>query len=58
VQTTNINKVGTFIFYQLAKSLLVIELTYLEGRDGDVVVNRPYGWEDVPMFNARINISY
>ena len=38
MQTTNINNVRTFIFYQLAMSLLVIVFTYLEGRDGDVVV--------------------
>jgi len=38
VQTTNMNKVGTFIFYQLTMSLLVIDFTYLVGRDGDVVV--------------------
>jgi len=54
-------------------SLLVIDFTYLEGRDRDIVVKelaavyfqtngvasylfkRPYGWEEVPMFNARIN---
>jgi len=54
-------------------SLLVIDFTYLEGRDCDIVVkelvsvdfhsNRvasylfksSYGWEEVPMFNARIN---
>jgi len=54
-------------------SLLVIDFTYLEGRDGDIVVKvlaavdfqsnrvasylfkRPYGWEELPMFNARIN---
>ena len=51
----------------------MIDFTYLEGRDGDIVVKeiaavdfqsnrvasylfqRPYGWEEVPMFNARIN---
>jgi hypothetical protein len=54
-------------------SLLVIEVTYLEGRDGELVVKelagaashcnkmssyvfkRPYNWEDVPIFNTRIN---
>jgi len=54
-------------------SVLVIDFTYLEGRDGDIVVkelaavdfqsNRVSsyvfkglnGWEEVPMFNARIN---
>jgi len=54
-------------------SFIVIEFTYLEGRDGDIVVKvlaavefhsnrvatylfkRPYVWEDLPMFNARIN---
>jgi len=73
VQTTNINKVSTLIFYQLTVSLLVIDFTNLEGRDGDIAVKelaavdfqgnrvasylfkRPYGWEEVPMFNARIN---
>jgi len=38
VQTTNINKVRTLIFYQLTMSLLVIDFTYLEGRDGDILV--------------------
>ena len=54
-------------------SLLVIDFTYLEGRDGELLVKelatvdshrnrvssyifkKPYGWEEVPMFNARIN---
>ena len=54
-------------------SLLVINFTYLEGRDGELLVKelaavdshrnrvssyifkKPYGWEEVPMFNARIN---
>jgi hypothetical protein len=54
-------------------SLIVIDFTFLEGRDGEIVVNdlavvdshnkrvssyvfkRPYGWEDVPFFNARMN---
>ena len=54
-------------------SVLVIDLTYLEGWDCELVVkelaavdshsNRvssyvfksPYVWEEVPMFNARIN---
>ena len=53
-------------------SLLVIDFTYLEGRDGELLVKelaavdshrnrvssyifkKPYGWEEVPMFNARI----
>ena len=53
-------------------SLLVIDFTYLEGRDGERLVKelasvdshrnrvssyifkKPYGWEEVPMFNARI----
>ena len=73
MQTTDINKVRTFIFYQLTMSFLVIDFTYLEGRDGDIVVKefsvvdfhsnsvasylfkRPYGWEEVPLFNARTN---
>ena len=38
MQTTNINKVRTFIFYQLTMSLLVIDFTYLEGRNGDIVI--------------------
>ena len=54
-------------------SLLVIDFTYLDGRDGEMVVKelplstppatgayhivfkRSYSWEEVPMFNARIN---
>jgi len=73
MQTTDINKVRTVIFYQLTMSLLVIDFTYLEGRDGDIVVKelsvvdfhsnsvasylfkRPYGWEEVPLFNAHIS---
>jgi len=38
VQTTNINKVRTLTFYQLTLSLLVIDFTYLEGSDCDIVV--------------------
>ena len=38
MQTTNINTVRTVIFYQLTVSLLVIDFTNLEGRDGDIVV--------------------
>jgi len=52
---------------------LLIDFTYLNGRDSDFVVKelanvdsysnrvssyvfkRPYGWEDGPMLNARIN---
>jgi hypothetical protein len=54
-------------------SLIVIDYTFLEGRDNEIVVKelaaavshinrvssyvfkRPYGWEEVPMFNARMN---
>jgi hypothetical protein len=54
-------------------SLLVIDYTYLEGRDGELVVKelagadsncnknssyvfkRRYSWEEVPIFNARLN---
>ena len=54
-------------------SLIVIDFTFLEGRDGEIVVKelafvdssnnrvssyvfkRPYGWEEVPPFNARMN---
>jgi len=54
-------------------SLLVIDFTFLEGRDGELVIKelaavdshsnrvssyvfkRPYGWEEVPSFNARMN---
>ena len=54
-------------------SLLVIDLTYLDGRDGEIVVKemaavdstcnrvssyifkRPYAWDEMPVFNARIN---
>jgi len=53
-------------------SLLVVDFTYLEGRDGELLVKelatvdshrnrvssyifkKPYGWEKVPVFNARI----
>ena len=73
MQTTNINKVRTIIFYQLTMSVLVIDFTYLQGRDCDIEVKdmaavdfhsnsvvsylfkRPYGWDEVPMFNVRIN---
>ena len=54
-------------------SLLVIDFTYLEGKDGELVVKelatvdshndrvssyvfkRPYSWEDLSMFNVRLN---
>jgi hypothetical protein len=54
-------------------SLLVIDFTYLEGRDGEILVKelaavdshirrvssyifkRPYGWDELPQFNARMN---
>ena len=49
-------------------SLLVNDFTFLEGRDGELVVKesptvtgsrqafkRPYCWEEVPAFNARMN---
>jgi hypothetical protein len=54
-------------------SLLVTDFTYLDRRDGELVVKelaavdshskrvsscvfkRPYYWEEVPMFNARMN---
>ena len=54
-------------------SVLVIDFTYLEGRDGGIVVKelaavdchsnrvssrvfkRPYGWQQIPMFNARMS---
>jgi len=54
-------------------SLIVIDFTFLEGRDNEIMVKelavadshinrvsscvlkRPYGWEEVPMFNARKN---
>ena len=35
---TNINKVCTHFFYQSTMSLLVIDFTFLEGRDGELVV--------------------
>jgi len=38
VKATIINKVCTVIFYQLTMSLLLIDFTYLEGRDFDIVV--------------------
>jgi hypothetical protein len=57
-------------------SLLVIDFTYLEGREYDIVVKelaavdshsnrvssyifkRPHAWEEIPMFNARINEAF
>ena len=72
VQVVGINK-GTYThIYQLAVSLLVIDFTYLDGRDGELVIKemaavdshinrvssyvfkRPYCWEELPMFNARM----
>ena len=35
---TNINKVCTHLFYQSTISLLVIDFTFLKGRDGELVV--------------------
>ena len=73
VVVQNIGKVRTLGFYQSTMSLLVIDFTYFEGRDGDIVFKelaavdfqinrfssyafkRPYGWEELPMFNARMN---
>jgi len=67
VHPTNINKVRTVIFYQSTMFLLVIDFTYLEGRNGDIVVDfqsirvsshvfkRPYGCDEIPIFKARIN---
>jgi len=67
------NKVHILIFYQSTMTLLVIDFTYLEGRDDDIVFKelaavdshsnrfssyvfkRPYGWEEIPMFNGRMN---
>jgi hypothetical protein len=73
VQVSSINK-GTYIhIYQSVLSLLVIDFTYLEGRDGEILVKelaavdshtrrvssyifkRPYGWEELPQFNAQMN---
>jgi len=73
VQIADINK-GTYIqTYQSTVSLIVIDFTFLEGRDNEIVVKdravadshnnrissyvfkRPYGWEGVSMFNARMN---
>ena len=54
-------------------SLLAIDFTYLEGKDGELVVKelptvdshsdrvssnvfkRPYSWEDLSLFNVRLN---
>jgi len=73
VQVTDINDGRYSHIYQSAMSLLVIDFTYLEGQDNELVVkevaavdsncnrvssyvfNRPCGWEEVPMFNARMN---
>ena len=38
VQTTSIYKVRILMFYQSTMSLLVIDFTHWEGRDGDIVV--------------------
>lgn len=73
MQIADINK-GTYIqIYQSTMSLIVIDFTFLEGRDNEIVVKelavadshtnrvssyvfkRPYGWEEVSMFNARMN---
>jgi hypothetical protein len=73
VQIADINK-GTYIqIYQSTMSLIVIDFTFLEGRDNEIVVKelavadshnnrissyvfkRPYGLEEVSMFNARMN---
>ena len=73
MQISSINN-GTYTDYGQSKmSLLVIDFTYLEGKDGELVVKdlatvdshnnrvssyvfkRPYSWEDLSMFNIRIN---
>ncbi len=59
--------------YQSVMSLLVIDFTYLDGWDGEMMVKvlaavdstwnrvssyifqRPYTWDEVSVFNARIN---
>jgi len=38
VQTTNINKVRTLVYHQLTMPLFVIDFTYFQGRDGDIIV--------------------
>ena len=73
VQVADINKGKCTKNYQPAMSLLVIDFTYLEVRDVELVVKelaavdshnnrvssyvftRPYVWEEVPSFNARMN---
>ena len=70
---SDINKGKFTKNYQSATSLLVIDVTYLERHDGELVVKdlagadshsnsvssylvkRPFGWEEVPSFNARMN---
>jgi hypothetical protein len=67
VQGSDINK-GTYIqIYQSTLSLILIDFTFLEGRDNEFfsdyhsnrsslyVFKIPYGLEEVPMLNARIN---
>jgi hypothetical protein len=73
VQVADINK-GKFTYnYQSPMSLIVIDFTFLEGRDVEIVIKelavvdssnnrvssyvfkRPYVWEEVPPFNARMN---
>ena len=54
-------------------SLIVIDFTFLEGRDNEIIVKelavtdfrinrvssyvfkRPYEWEEIPLFNGRMN---
>jgi len=73
VQVADINKDTYIQTYQSTMSLIVIDFTFLEGRDNEIVVKelavtnshinrvssyvfkRPYAWEEVPMFNARMN---
>ena len=76
VQFADINKGKFTHYYQSAISLLVIDFTFLEGRDGEIVVKelaavdsqnnrvsshvfkRPYVWEEVPSFNARMKQAF
>jgi hypothetical protein len=72
VQGPDINK-GTYVhIYQSTISFVVIDFTFLEGRDNEIVVKelavahsrsnrvssyvfkKPYCWDELPMFNARL----
>ena len=74
VETAAVENKGKYTYkYEFTASLLVIDFTFMEGQDGELVVkelaavdfhrNRVsscvfkihYGWEEQPLFNARMN---